>query len=120
MVNITNLTYCPRRTDLAAGQCSMVDYVVLLLGNAGSMRQGQIHSAVAFWRGLTLSRGQCTRITHLTDASCGYISPSYEDTSNTAYFGTRTFGLWYRISTGLYALNRAGRARYERLSATAQ
>jgi hypothetical protein len=116
MVNLTGLVYRPRTTSIAAGTCSTVDYVVLLLGNAGTMRQKEIHSAVASWRGIPLTKGQCLPILHLTDASCGYISPSYEDTSCTAWFGTRTFGLWYRVSTGVYALNVAGRARYERLS----
>lgn len=116
MVNLTGLVYRPRVTRLAQGQCSTVDYVVLLLGNAGTLTYSQIHSAVATWRGLTLSHGTCLRITHLTDASYCYISASYLDTATFAPFGTRRHGLWYRVSRGVYALNAVGRERYRRLA----
>lgn len=138
MVNLSSLTYRPRVTNLAAGTCSTVDFVVLLLGRAGShgMPLSAIYIALSAFRNKPLNLNkQVGCCNHLFNRVYGYVSQARDPNVLWRQFFYRFSGPVksapqapaacflrahvYRVRAGVYALNANGLARYARLVGSA-
>ncbi len=103
-----------RRTDVKAGFCSNVDFVVLTLAARGPTRAKDLYAALASWRpekGPLRPNGQAGWATHLFNREYSYVacSASEPDVRRPGYTkGSCSKPLWYRVSRGVYALNQAG------------
>jgi len=128
-IDLTSLSH-NRKTDLSSGQVSLVDFVVLYLGENGPTRRIELERAIDKFRGWvpkkfgTETRPQAhTTASHLFSREYGHISKGFEDLEsdigNPNYgFGTMQTTLWFGNAKGVYALNANGMARYAKIVGT--
>lgn len=118
MIDPTTLTYA-RVTNLAAGTCNHIDFMVLYLALHGTSRACDVDRAHAAWLGRTAAyRYFAWFIFH---RAYGFVSFTFANTANAINlpkygFGSQPGTLIHNPIRGYYALNINGYLRVARIT----
>ena len=120
MIDPTHLRYA-RVTNLAAGTCNHIDFMVLYLAHHGPQRASVIDRAHAAWLGKPVSYRYMACF--IFSRQYGFVSHSFLNCHNAIKlpcygFGSQPGTLIHNPARGVYALNANGCMRLARILAT--
>jgi hypothetical protein len=116
MIDPTTLSY-GRTTNIAAGTCNNVDFVLLYLAYHGPSKAVAVNKAHAAWRG---KPGWRYPAWFIFSREFGFVSHDFYNVANAIRrpcygFGSNRSTLIHNPSRGVYALNANGCLRLARL-----